>query len=226
MPENIILKVENLNVELGREKVIEDLSFDLEEEEILVILGPNGAGKSVLLRTLLGLHPFKGEISWKRNIHIGYVPDDFDVPPDLPLNVKEFFNFKRIDSSQISAAFQEVGMKNPSNFLEKRLGTLSRGQLRRTVIAWVLVDKPSVILLDEPMVGIDIQGRESIYNSLVKAWQKQNQAIILVSHEISEVVKKADKVLALNKRKLFYGKPEEIITPQNLAKIYGSAISL
>ncbi|PIY78734.1 MAG: zinc ABC transporter ATP-binding protein ZnuC, partial [Parcubacteria group bacterium CG_4_10_14_0_8_um_filter_35_7] len=78
-----ILKVKNLNVELGREKVIEDLSFDLAEKEILVILGPNGAGKSVLLRTLLGLHAFKGEISWKKNIHIGYVPDDFDVPPDL-----------------------------------------------------------------------------------------------------------------------------------------------
>lgn len=221
-----ILKVENLNVDLGKEKVIEDLSFDLKEKEILVILGPNGAGKSVLLRTLLGLHPFNGEISWKKNTHIGYVPDDFDVPPDLPLNVKEFFHFKKIDSSQISTAFQWVGMKNPSDFLEKRLGTLSRGQLRRTVIAWVLVDKPSVILLDEPMVGIDIQGRGSIYNSLVKLWQEQNQAIILVSHEIGEVVKKADKVLALNKKKLFYGKPEEIITPQNLAKIYGSAISL
>jgi len=222
----VILKVKNLNVELGKEKVLEDLSFDLEEKEILVILGPNGAGKSVLLRTLLGLHPFKGEIIWKRNVHIGYVPDDFDVPPDLPLNVKEFFYFKKTNSSQISAAFQWVGMKNPPDFLEKRLGTLSRGQLRRTVIAWVLVDKPSIILLDEPMVGIDIQGRESIYNSLVRVWQKQNQAIILVSHEIGEVVKKADKVLALNKKKLFYGKPEEIITPQNLAKIYGSAISL
>jgi len=226
MEKDIVLKVENLNVELGREKVIEDLSFDLGEKEILVLLGPNGAGKSVLLRTLLGLHPFKGEINWKKNIHIGYVPDDFDVPPDLPLNVKEFFHFKRINLPEILPALQWVGIENPSKFVGKRLGTLSRGQLRRTVIAWVLVDRPSVILLDEPMVGIDIQGRESIYNSLVKIWQKQNQAIILVSHEIGEVVKKANKILVLNKKKLFYGKPEEIITPQNLAKIYGYAISL
>ena len=98
--------------------------------------------------------------------------------------------------------------------------------MRRVVIAWVLVDRPKVILLDEPMAGIDIHGRESIYNSLVETWQEQNQAIILVSHEIGEVVKKADKILALNKRKLFYGKPEEVITSQNLAKIYGGAISL
>ena len=221
-----ILKVKNLNVEMEKEKVLEDLDFDLAEKEILVILGPNGAGKSVLLRTLLGLHRFKGEINWEKNIHIGYVPDDFDVPPDLPLNVKEFFHFKRINLPEILPALQSVGIENSSKFAGKRLGTLSRGQLRRTVIAWVLVDKPNVILLDEPMVGIDIHGRESIYSSLVKTWQKQNQAIILVSHEIGEVVKKADKILALNKRKLFYGKPKEVITSQNLAKIYGGGISL
>ena len=76
------------------------------------------------------------------------------------------------------------------------------------------------------MLGIDIHGRETIYDSLVKLWQKKNQSIILVSHEIGEVCKKADKILALNKRKLFYGLPTKVITPQNLAKIYGSSILL
>jgi len=223
---NPILKVENLNVELGREKVIEDLSFDLEEKEILVILGPNGAGKSVLLRTLLGLHQFQGEINWKKNIHIGYVPDDFDVPQDLPLSVKEFFQFKKVNLPEMLQALQWMGIRDSLKFLEKRMSILSRGQLRRVLIAWVLVDRPDIILLDEPMASIDIHGRQIIYDSLVKLWQKQNQTIILVSHEIGEVVKKANKILALNKKILFYGKPEEIITPQNLAKIYGGAISL
>lgn len=225
MPEPI-LKVKNLNVELGGEKVIEDLNFNLREKEILIILGPNGAGKSVLLRTLLGLHPFKGEISWKKNVHIGYVPENFDVPPDLPLNVKEFFQFKKTDLPEISQALQWVGAEDSSKFLEKRLGTLSTGQLRRIIISWALVDRPNVVLLDEPMLGIDIHGRETIYDSLVRFWQKQNQTIILVSHEVGEVVKRADKILALNKRKLFYGSPKEVITSQNLAKIYGGAISL
>ncbi|KPJ55171.1 hypothetical protein AMJ47_01495 [Parcubacteria bacterium DG_72] len=221
-----ILEVKNLNVELAGEQVLEDLSFDLREKEILVILGPNGAGKSVLLRTLLGLHLFKGEVSWEENTHIGYVPEEFTVSKNLPLSVKEFFNFKEAESSEISQSLKWVGMKISPRFLEKRLGTLSSGQLRRTLIAWALVDEPDVILLDEPMVGIDIHGRKTIYDSLVEFWQKKNQTIILVSHEIGEVCKKADKILALNKRKLFYGKPEEVITPQNLAKIYGSSISL
>ena len=232
MANSLILKVKNLNVELDGEQVLEDLSFDLKKKEILVILGPNGAGKSVLLRTLLGLLPFKGKISWVpssqhfKNIHIGYVPESFVVSKTLPLSVKEFFQFKPVSQKAILEALSWVGIKASKKFLEKRLGTLSSGQLRRTLIAWAMVDEPDVILLDEPMVGIDIHGRETIYDSLVKFWQKKNQTIILVSHEIGEVCKKADKILALNKRRLFYGKPEEIITPQNLAKIYGSAISL
>ncbi|XOB40456.1 MAG: metal ABC transporter ATP-binding protein [Candidatus Nealsonbacteria bacterium] len=226
MPKDLILKVKNLNVELGREQVLEGLDFDLREKEILVILGPNGAGKSILLRTLLGLLPFKGEISWRKNTHIGYVPEEFTVSKNLPLSVKEFFEFKQVGPSEIFQSFKWVGIEASLKFLEKRLGTLSSGQLRRTLIAWVLADTPDVILLDEPMVGIDIHGRETIYDSLVRLWQEKNQAIILVSHEIGEVCKKADKILALNKRKLFYGLPQNVITPQNLAKIYGASIYL
>ena len=95
MPKDLILKVRNLNVELGGEQVLEDLSFDLKEKEILIILGPNGAGKSVLLRTLLGLVSFNGEINWRKGIHVGYVPEEFTVSKNLPLSVREFFNFKK-----------------------------------------------------------------------------------------------------------------------------------
>ncbi len=223
---NPILKVKKLNVELGGERVIEDLDFDLNEKEILIVLGPNGAGKSVLLRTLLGLHQFEGQIQWKKNIHIGYVPEDFNVSLDLPLSVKEFFQFKNVSLSETLQALQQIGMESSPKFLEKRLGALSTGQLRRIIIAWALVDKPDVLLLDEPLLGIDIHGRSTIYDLLVKLWQEENQTIILVSHEIGKVVKKADKILAINKRKLFYGSSEEVVTPQNLAKIYGGAISL
>lgn len=225
MPEPI-LKVKNLNVELGGERVLENLDFDLKKKEILIILGPNGAGKTILLKTLIGLLPFQGLIQWKKDIHIGYVPDEFVVSQNLPLSVKEFFQFKKVSLKEVSQALNWVGIKVSEKFLEKRLGTLSSGQLRRALIAWVMVDSPDIILLDEPMVGIDIHGRETIYDSLVEIWVQKGQSIILVSHEIGEVCKKADKVLALNKRKLFYGRPEKVITPQNLAKIYGATISL
>ncbi len=221
-----ILEVENLRVELKGEVILEDLSFSVKKKEILVILGPNGAGKTVLLKTLLDLFPFSGVIKWKRSPHIGYVPDTFTVPKTLPLSVKEFFKFKRIPLAKIRQSLKWVGITPLPRFLGKRVGTLSSGQLRRIMIAWAMTDEPDVILLDEPMVGIDIHGRETIYDSLIKLWQEKNKTIILVSHEIGEICKDADKILALNKKKLFYGSPKEIINTNNLIKIYGGAISL
>jgi zinc transport system ATP-binding protein len=226
MVRNKILSVKGLYVDLDKEKILQNIDFELNEKEILVILGPNGAGKTVLLKTLLGLLPFKGYISWQPQVHLGYVPEDFDVSETLPLSVEEFFNFKKTHKTAIISALSRVGIRAEKSFLDKRIGTLSSGQLRRALIAWAMVDNPNVILLDEPMLGIDIHGRETIYDSLVKLWQNKNQSIILISHEIGEVCKKADKVLALNKKVLFYGEPKEVITPQNLAKIYGSTVSL
>ncbi len=226
MDKNVILRVKNLNVDFGKERVIEDLSFDLKEKELLVVLGPNGAGKSTLLKTLLGLIPYQGKIQWKNNVHKGYVPEEFVIPSNLPLNLKEFFQFKKDSPKEIYKTLGWVGMKASEKFFKKRLYTFSSGQLRRILIAWAMFDEPNALFLDEPMLYIDIHGRETIYDSLVKLWGTKRQSIILVSHEIGEVCKKADKVLALNKRKLFYGSPKEIITPQNLAKIYGSPISL
>ena len=77
MEKDIVLKVENLNVDFGEARIIEDLSFDLKEKELLVILGPNGAGKSTILKALLGLIPYQGQIQWKDSVHVGYVPNEF-----------------------------------------------------------------------------------------------------------------------------------------------------
>jgi zinc transport system ATP-binding protein len=225
MAKNLLLEVENLSVSLSEEKVLEDLSFELERKEILVILGPNGAGKTVLLRTLLGLVPFEGQISWEKGTKIGYVPEGLTAPQNLPLNVSEFFGFKNYFPKDVFQALSWVGMKNFS-LSEKRLDALSFGQFKRILIAWALIDNPRVLLLDEPLIGLDIHGRETIYDSLVKLWQEKKQSVILVSHEIGEVCKKADKILALNKKILFYGPPEKVVTSKNLAKIYGHSVSL
>ncbi len=219
-----ILQVKNLNLSLGGEKVLQDISFSLVTGEILVVLGPNGAGKTVFLKALLGLLPYTGEVSWQKVMKIGYVPEGLMPPEGLPLTVSEFFGFKKFSYSETEKALSGVGLKSPS-LLKKSLNALSFGQFKRVLIAWAQADNPAVLLLDEPLLGLDIHGRETIYDSLVSLWQSKKQSIILVSHEIGEVCKKADKVLALNKEVLFYGKPEEVVTPENLGKIYGHTIS-
>jgi ABC-type Mn2+/Zn2+ transport system ATPase subunit len=222
MPKKI-LKVKNLNVKLNGEEIIKDLTFDVREREVLVILGPNGAGKTTLLRTLLSLLPYTGEISWKKR-DISYLPpQELFQRKDLPpLSIEEFFKFKKVSSAQILKILKAVGLN--SSILKKRFGTLSTGQFQRMIIAWALVDEPSVLLFDEPTSGIDIGGQETIYSLLHKFWEERNLTILLVTHDLNVVWEHANNALCLNKKKLCYGKPKDILTPKALEKIYGTGI--
>ena len=213
------MEVKNLTVSFGEEKVIDNLSFNLKEKENLVVIGPNGAGKSVLLRALLGIVPFQGEIKWKEGVKIGYVPQKFLPEKNIPLNIEEFFKFKRADSEKIKEALKRVGI-NDLLILKKKIGVISSGQLQRILIAWTLIDRPDVLLFDEPFSGIDIEGEETIYNLLAQIEKELNLTIVLITHDLSIVYKIADTVLFLNKKPICYGPPREILSVENLEKLY------
>ncbi|MEM3130824.1 MAG: ATP-binding cassette domain-containing protein [Nitrososphaerota archaeon] len=174
MPE-VILKVKNLNVELNGEKILENLSFEVKEGEVLAILGPNGAGKTVLLKTLLKLFPYKGEIEWKSGIKIGYVPQRLPFIKDIPISVKEFFKLKNASENEAKNILNLIGLEE--KILEKKIGDLSSGQFQRILVGWALVLSPQVLLFDEPMAGIDIGGQESIYYLLEKLRKEFNNFI-------------------------------------------------
>jgi ABC-type Mn2+/Zn2+ transport system ATPase subunit len=222
MPKTM-LKVENLNVAFNGLKVITDLSFEVKKGEVLVILGPNGAGKTTLLRALLGLIPYKGEVVWATE-NISYLPPQelFERRGLPPLSIEEFFRFKDVSIEQILKIFELVGL-DPS-LLKRGYGALSTGQFQRMIIAWSLVDNPSVLLFDEPTAGIDIGGQETIYSLLHRFWKERNLTILLVTHDLSVVWEHAETVLCMNKEKLCYGKPRNVLTPEELEKIYGSEI--
>lgn len=220
---NNILEVKNLNIIFNNEKVIDNLSFNLKEKENLVIIGPNGAGKSVLLKALLGIVPFQGEINWKGDVKIGYVPQKFLPEKNIPLNIKEFFRFKHADSNKIKEALKRVGI-NDLSIMTKKIGVISFGQLQRILIAWALIDKPDVLLFDEPFSGIDIEGEETIYNLLAQIEKELNLTIILITHDLSIVYKIADTVLCLNKKAICYGLPPEVLTAESLNRLYGGEV--
>jgi len=220
-----ILEVKNLSVSFDGNKVIDNLNFTLRAKENLVILGPNGAGKTVLLKTLLGIFPFEGEIKWNREMKIGYVPQKFLVDKNIPLNVEEFFNFKKIDAGQITATLKSVGLWDKT-VLQKKIGALSSGHLQRILIAWALVDNPDILLFDEPTSGIDIEGEETIYNLLDQIEKKSDLTIILITHDLSVVYKLADSVLCLNKKAICQGPPQETLKLENLNRLYGGEIKI
>ncbi len=221
--EQKILKVTNLNIELNGNKVIKNLSFEVNEREVLIILGPNGAGKSTLLKALLGLLPYKGEILWNTK-NISYLPPQefFQRQDILPLSIEEFFKFKKVSSEEIRTILKSVELD--SSLFKRQFGHLSTGQFQRMMIAWALVDKPSVLLFDEPTSGIDLKGQKTIYSLLHKFWEKNILTVILVTHDLNIVWEHANNVLCLNKESVCYGKPRKVLTPEGLEKLYGTGI--
>jgi zinc transport system ATP-binding protein len=223
MAENI-LEVKNLNVSFNTERVLDNLNFNLKEKENLVVVGPNGAGKTVLLKVLLGIVPFEGEVKWAKDVKIGYVPQKFLPDKAIPLTVEEFFKFKIRNAKKISESLNLVGIKNKS-ILKKKIGEISSGQLQRILIAWNLIDEPDILLFDEPTSGIDIEGEETIYNLLAQIEKERDLTIILITHDLNIVYKFANFVLCLNKKAVCYGSPQEALSPDSLNQLYGGEIT-
>jgi zinc transport system ATP-binding protein len=222
MKNGLMLKVKNLSVVLDHQSIIENLSFEVKKGDVLTILGPNGAGKSVLLKTLIGLLPYKGEIEWAKELKIGYVPQRLPFIKEIPLTIKDFFNLKRNPEKETETILNSVGFKE--DFSRKKIGDLSSGQFQRVLIAWGLVGNPQALLFDEPMTGVDISAEETIYNLLGKLKGERDLTILLVTHDLSVVYKFSTDVICLNKQPICYGPPQEVLTLESLQKLYGGEV--
>ena len=221
----MILEVSNLSVIFGNQKVLDNVTFSVERDGTLAIIGPNGAGKSVLFRAILGLIPYEGEVKWEPNIKIGYVPQKLFVAKDLPLTVLEFLKLKENNLSNIEKVLTSVGIKK-TGILKIRLGDLSGGETQRVLIANALLGNPQVLLFDEPTSGVDLAGEETIYGLIERLKKEVDLTIIFISHELDIVYKHATDVLCLNKEKICFGKPREVIDKETLSKMYGEDVKV
>ncbi|MEX2052663.1 MAG: metal ABC transporter ATP-binding protein [Candidatus Paceibacterota bacterium] len=227
--EGKILNVENLSVAFDNTVVLENINFNVSKGDVLAVIGPNGSGKSVMFRALLGLVPHEGKINWQKNVKIGYVPQKLAVDKGLPLTVLEFFKLKSDSKKDIIESLSSVGIDTgPSHehhlehhLLNRQMGFLSGGQFQRIIIAWSLIDKPDVLLFDEPTTGIDVGGEETIYNLLHELQDKHNLTIILISHDLNIVYKYANSVICLNKQQVCFGEPHSVLDPKELSSLYG-----
>ena len=218
MKKEIILEVKNLSVTLNNEEILKNLSFEVYEDEVLAILGPNGGGKTTLLRALLNIVPYDGEIKWKENIKTEYVPQRLNPIKDMPLSIKEFFELEDVEQKETLNILKILGLEE--DVLYKKINELSGGQFQRILIGWAIAKNPEVLLFDEPLTGIDIGGQETIYSFLAKLKKEKKFTIIFVTHELSIVNKLADRVLCLNKEMLCHSTPETILDPKVLSKLY------
>jgi len=224
-----ILNVRDLSVSFNNQEVLKDVSFSVNESDVLAIIGPNGAGKTVLFRALMNLISYNGEIKWREDARIGYVPQKLFEKAELPLTVKEFFILKSKNLffkdeqliKSIAHELKSVGLK--PEILNQQLINLSRGQFQRVLIAWAILRRPNVLLFDEPTAGIDIAGEGSVYNLLHKLQDERGMTVLIISHDLNIVYRYADKVLCLNKEGLCFGEPKKALTSEQIERLYGES---
>jgi zinc transport system ATP-binding protein len=220
-----LLEVRNLNVTLEGSPLLSNINFSVDEGEFLTILGPNGSGKTVLVKALLGLLPYRGELIWHRKPKTGYLPQGLNQMSvrDMPLTVKDFFTLKKVRLDAVLRLLTLVGLERA--VLDKKAGYLSGGEFQRMLVAWVLSSSPNIVFLDEPTAAVDIAGDRTIYSLLKDIWQTQRLTILNVTHDLNIVYAHSTHVLCLSRfGHRCYGVPKEVLTPAILNDIYGTEV--
>lgn len=228
----IVVEIENLTVKYPGVKALDNLNFSIEENDFLGIIGPNGAGKSTLFSCMLGLmQNYEGVIrffgqnirkSRKYLYEIGYVPQKPVFERNFPATVQEIVRMgqRRGDKSRVDEVLQDVWIHELGH---RRIGELSGGQQQRVFIAKALINKPKILILDEPVTGIDSQSTELFYGILRELNQKQKITIIWSSHDMDAVNNLANKVACLNRTLFFHGNSSDFFTNEDLVKQYSEA---
>ena len=225
----MIVEIEKLSVEYTGIKALDDISFGIAEGDFLGIIGPNGAGKSTLFRCMLGLHTeYDGTIrffgqnikdSKKHLSQIGFVPQKPVIDKNFPATVREIISMSQNsnDSKKVEDVLQKVWMHE---LADRRIGDLSIGQQQRIFIAKALVNSPRILILDEPVIGLDVYNQDLFFQILSELNTKEKISIIWSSHDLDAVERLANKVACLNKMLFFHGISKEFFSDDEMLKKY------
>jgi len=247
-----VLKVENLTVHRGTYTAVRDVSFELFPGTDTAVIGPNGSGKSTLVQAILDLIPpndGKVEILGRPikrlgdlRHFIGYIPQHFIFDRTFPISVNELVALgwkeenQRVRKAKLPWFWQKNQDKekaivnalkrvNAYHLRQQAIGTLSGGELKRILLAYCLVSPRKLLVLDEAFAGVDVSGEADFYSLLNELKNEQGWTVLQVSHDLDMVNRHCDQVLCLNQTLVCSGKPEMILSPQNLLATYGLGFS-
>lgn len=229
-------KVEDLSVIVGRNTILKDVNMHIHCGELTAIIGPNGAGKSTLLKALLGQIKHTGQLKFmdskgQRNGPplIGYVPQSLSLDMGSPTSVLDLFIACRhsfptwlyTPKKLVKSVEESLTRVDAAHLIKRRLGALSGGELQRVLLALALEPMPDLLLLDEPVSGIDQNGMEMFYKTVSEIRKNYDLSIILISHDLSIIEDYADRVVLLNQTILCNGRPEEVYSNDAFIKTFG-----
>ncbi len=231
------LEIRDLSVRLGGVEILSGIDADVRCGEVTALIGPNGAGKTTLLLAILGMVPYDGRIRFCRarehgrgKPKIGYVPQRLDFDRNAPMTVLDLFAL-RSQRFPVFLGHSRNARREAAEMLERAgaahlssrpLGKLSGGELQRVLLALALKGDPDILLLDEPVSGVDVAGEELFCDFLEQVHRQSGFSLLLVSHDLSVVARHADRVICLNRRIVCQGAKTEMLTPENIQAIYGA----
>lgn len=211
-------------VRIDEREILKNIDFELHNKEIVTLIGPNGAGKSTLIKVLLGiLKPKSGKVIHRQHLKFSYVPQKFNPSHSLPLRVKDLLALEKCDAQTKSNILAETGINKLQN---AKVQQLSGGERQRVLLARALLRKPDVLVLDEPMQGLDIQSEAELYEYVRSLPERYGCAILMVSHDLQWVMQGTHRVVCLNKHICCSGLPESVQQHPEYQAIFGTQRAL
>ena len=219
------LRVENMSVKIGSDTILKDVNLHVHCGEMVALIGPNGAGKSTFLKAVLGQKEFEGVIAFSepgqrsKKPRIGYVPQSPAFDPSDPVSVSDLFAccmskrpaFLGLGKSMRQLVLECLERVHGEDLIDKRIGTLSGGELQRVLLALALEPLPNILILDEPLSGVDIEGMENLMDMLDEIRKTYDLSILMTTHDFSVLSRYADQVVLIDRGLRKLGTPEEVL---------------
>ena len=230
------VEIKNLSVKIGKEDIIKNINMQVHCGELVMIIGRNGAGKSTLLKSILGEMECTGKIEFidmkenkKKKIKVGYVPQNLNIERDMPTTVYDMFasyiSNKPIWIAKDKKLYKKIKdslkLFGAEKLIDKRIGNLSGGELQRVLLAIATTPVPNLLILDEPVSGVDRDGTKAFYEILSKLKKEYDMSILLVSHDLDLVKRFADRVILLDKEIIKQGIPEDVYKSREFVERFG-----
>ena len=219
----VLLKIEDVGLLKNNKWLVKGVSLEVKQGEIVTLIGPNGSGKSTTAKIALGIYKeVEGKVKKFTN-KIGYVPQKISVDWTLPIRVIDFMSLTdEPTNEQINIALNLTGVEHLRN---KSLGNLSGGEFQRVLIARAIAKQPELLVLDEPVQGVDFKGEVVLYELIKKISEELNCGILLISHDLHVVMSASDFVVCLNGHVCCSGTPQVVAKNNKYQELFGDRAS-
>jgi zinc transport system ATP-binding protein len=215
-----LIRLNDVSVTRANQSVLENIQLSVSPGEIVTLIGPNGAGKTTLVRAVLGLlKPDSGEVWRKPKLRVGYMPQKMHVDPTLPLSVLRFLRLvPGVDRDTALAALTEV---RAEKVIDSPLQGISGGEMQRVLLARALLREPELLVLDEPVQGVDVAGQAELYALITQLRNRHQCGVLMVSHDLHLVMSTTDNVVCLNRHVCCSGHPEQVSNDPAFVELFG-----